>query len=97
MKKTNKKSAKAKPAAGAAEIRKAQKELKEGKGKKVEVPKPEPVVIPESTRPIQDILKERVAVLPGSIGLKLADDTHQSRNHCACWTGLQRCPIMSVS
>lgn len=62
------KSDKAKLAAGAEEIRKAQKQAK------TEAP-PEPVVIPESTRPIQEIINERVTVLPGHIGLKLADAT----------------------
>jgi hypothetical protein len=85
----SKKSDNAKLADGAAKIRKAQKEKeannraakpeqKNGKGKKakkVTAPPPEPVVIPESTRPIQDILKDRVTVLPGSIGIKLADAT----------------------
>jgi len=88
MKKTSSNNTdKAKLAAGAAEIRRAQKELKEGKGKKAAVPKPEPVVILESTRPIQDILKERVTVLPGSIGLKLADDTPLDESLCVLdWT-----------
>src|SRR5437660_4379553 len=56
---------KAKLAAGAVEIRKAQKL----------VAMPSPVVIPESTRPIKEILRERVKILPGHIGIKLADDT----------------------
>ncbi|SRR6266478_42093 len=64
---------KAKLAAGAAKIRKLEK-AKKG-GKKADPPKVEPVVIPESTRPIEEIIKERVTVLPGSIGLKIADNT----------------------
>ncbi len=56
---------KAKLAAGAAKIRKLEK-AKKG-GKKADPPKVEPVVIPESTRPIEEIIKERVTVLPGSI------------------------------
>jgi hypothetical protein len=35
----------------------------------------EPLVIPKSTRDIKEIVQERVTVLPGSIGVKLADDT----------------------
>jgi hypothetical protein len=31
--------------------------------------------IPESTRPIQDIVRDHVTVLPNHIGLKLADNT----------------------
>jgi hypothetical protein len=94
MTKTKKKAAKssksdkAQLAAGADDIRKAEKEakdskaikpeLKNGKGnkaKKVAEPPMELVVIPESTRPIEEILKERVTVLPGSTGLELADAT----------------------
>jgi hypothetical protein len=67
-----KKSDKANLAAGAEEIRKAQKELKE---KNITIPKAGPIVIPESTRPIEDIVRDRVTMLPGHIGLKLADDT----------------------
>ena len=37
--------------------------------------KPESIVIPESTRPIQDIIRDRVTVLPGHIGLEIADNT----------------------
>src|SRR5207245_7666187 len=80
---------KAKLAKGAKKIRKAEKEarkatatkpeLKNGKGnkaKQVAAPIPvEPVVIPESTKPIQDILDKRVKIFPGHTGLKLADDT----------------------
>src|SRR5881394_1396570 len=62
-----KNTAKSKLAAGAAEIRKAEKEAKEKAA--------EPVVIPASTRPIEDIVRERVTLLPGHIGMKLADDT----------------------
>jgi hypothetical protein len=85
----SKKSDNAKLADGAAKIRKAQKEKeannraakpeqKNGKGKKakkVTAPPLDPVVIPESTRDIKEILAERVTVLPGSIGIKLADAT----------------------
>jgi hypothetical protein len=82
MKQTNTpNSDKAKLAAGAAEIRKLQEQAK-GKAKKPEVPKPGPVGIPESTRPIEDILKDRVTVLPGSIGLKLADNTLIEESLC---------------
>jgi hypothetical protein len=66
------KSDKDKLAAGAAEIKKAQSELKKGKTQAV---KPEPVEIPESTRPMEEIIRERVTIAPGSIGLTLADDT----------------------
>jgi hypothetical protein len=77
---------------GAAKIRKAEKEAKEGsagsatwqdpkpengkgkKAKKVAAPA-EPVVIPESTRDIKEILADRVIMLPGSIGLRIADNT----------------------
>jgi hypothetical protein len=38
------------------------------------------VVIPKVTRPIQEILKDRVIVLDGHIGLKLADDTPIEEN-----------------
>jgi len=61
----------AKLAAGANEIRDAQKEMKEG----TKAAKPDAIVIPDSTRPIQDIIRDRVKVLPGHIGLEIADDT----------------------
>jgi hypothetical protein len=84
--KRSKKSDNAKLAKGAEQIRKAEltadqraiiaaeKLVKSGKNgkKKTEAL---PVVIPESTRPIQEIIGDRVTVLPGHIGLKLADDT----------------------
>lgn len=75
--KRNKKADDAKLAKGAAKIQKAQKEktAKRVKKKPETAPPLEPVVIPESTRPIQDIIRERVTVLDGHIGLKLADDT----------------------
>src|SRR5438132_1800741 len=76
-KKPNKKLDNAKLAKGAAKIRKLRKE-KNGKGKKakkVTAPPLDPVVIPESTRDIKEILAERVTVLPGSIGLRIADNT----------------------
>jgi lysyl-tRNA synthetase class I len=41
----------------------------------VTAPPLDPVVIPESTRDIKEILAERVTVLPGSIGLRIADNT----------------------
>jgi hypothetical protein len=56
---------KAKLAEGAKAIKKAEAQAK----------KPEPMVIPASTRDIRDILKDRVTVLDGSIGVKLASDT----------------------
>jgi hypothetical protein len=56
-------------AKGAEEIRKAQKEAR---GEKTELG---PLVIPDSARPIEDILRDRVTVLDGHIGLKLAEDT----------------------
>src|SRR5262245_38647636 len=55
-------------AKNADEIKKAEKELAKAK-------KPEPLVIPKSTRDIREIVSDRVTVLPGSIGVKLADDT----------------------
>ena len=61
----------AKLGAGANEIRQAQKEMK----KASKAGKPESIVIPESTRPIQDIIRDRVTVLPGHIGLEIADNT----------------------
>jgi hypothetical protein len=51
---------------GAAEIKKAQ-------GETTDTP-PEPVVIPESTRPIGDIFRDHVTIAPGHIGLTLSDD-----------------------
>jgi hypothetical protein len=63
------KSDKAKLAAGANEIKKAQKEL----ATKTAVI--EPVVLPKVTRSMQDIITDRVTVLPGSVGVKLADET----------------------
>jgi hypothetical protein len=62
---TEKKSDKDKLAKGAAEIKKAA-----AKAQKLE-----PLVIPESKRPMKDILEQRVTVLDGSIGLKIAEDT----------------------
>jgi hypothetical protein len=59
---------KAELAKGAEVIQKAQKEA-------AKAPKPEPLVIPKSTRDIREIVNERVTVLPGSIGVKLADET----------------------
>jgi hypothetical protein len=71
MKKQNgKKSDKAKLAKGAEDIKKAEKE-------KASL---EPVVIPESTRPIKDISADRVTLLEGHIGLKLAEDTPIEEN-----------------
>src|SRR5690242_20339907 len=76
---------KAKLDAGAAKIHKAKKEAGNAKAQpnsrnskkvtRVAASPMEPVVIPESTRPIQDIIRERVTVLDGHIGLKLADNT----------------------
>jgi hypothetical protein len=80
MKKTTKKSDKDKLAAGAVKIRKAEKEAKNGKTKKVVAPKPELVTIPESTRPIQEILNDRVKILDGHIGLELGEDTPIEEN-----------------
>src|SRR5262249_35971098 len=71
MAKKSKKADNAKLAKGAAKIKKAQKEAKKAEEK----PAPEPVEIPESTRPLEEIVRDRVTVLPGNIGLKLADDT----------------------
>jgi len=34
-----------------------------------------PIVIPEAKRSIQEVLKDRVTVLPGSLGIKMAEDT----------------------
>jgi hypothetical protein len=72
---SDKKSDNAKLAKGAEKIKKAQKQAKGKKAKAAPAPPPEPIVIPESSRPIQDILADRVTVLDGSIGLKLADNT----------------------
>jgi len=58
---------KAKLAKGAKEIKKAEAQAKKEK--------PQPLVIPASTRPLQEILSERVRVLDGSIGLKIAEET----------------------
>jgi hypothetical protein len=75
----SKKSDKEQIDAGAEEIRQAKKEAKAAKEKrtkkKTEAALLEPVVIPASTRPIQEILADHVTVLPGHIGLKLSDDT----------------------
>src|SRR5438128_7076855 len=62
----------AKLAKGAEKIRKAEKEAKKNEAK---VARPEPVAIPKSTRPIEDIIRDRVTVLPDHVGLKLADAT----------------------
>jgi len=64
------KSDKAKLAKGAEAIHKAEKQAKDEEAKLAPL-----VAIPESTRPIQDIIADRVTVLPGNIGLKLADNT----------------------
>jgi hypothetical protein len=66
-----KKSAKDQLAAGAKEIKDAQKELTKGKA---QAAKPETVVIPESTRPMEEIIRDHVTIAPGSIGLTLSDD-----------------------
>lgn len=52
------------------------KQLEEG-AKKIRKARVEagPLQLTESDRPIQDILRERVTILPESIGLELADDT----------------------
>jgi len=63
------KSAKDKLAEGAAKIKKAQ----EAEAEKERLATP--VVIPASTRPIEEIIAERVKTLPGSVGLKIAEDT----------------------
>ena len=68
------KSAKDKLAAGAAKIKKAQEA--EAEKKRLATP----VVIPASTRPIEEIIKERVTVLPGSIGLEVSPDTPIEEN-----------------
>ena len=47
-------------------LRKPKKKLKE---------KAEPIVIPESKRSINEIVADRVKVLPGSIGLEISEDT----------------------
>lgn len=62
-----KKSAKDKLSAGADEIKKAQKELAKAK--------PEPVEIPELTRSVQEVIRDRVTVMDGNIGLELDKDT----------------------
>jgi hypothetical protein len=81
--KVSKKSDKQRLAAGAEEIRKAEKHVKaeatrvkrlKRQFEPVATP-PEPVVIPESTRDIKEILKDHVTVLPGSIGLKINNAT----------------------
>jgi hypothetical protein len=59
---------KAKLAVGAEKIRIAQKEAGREKA-------PEPLVIPKSTRAIEDIMRERVTIHPDHIGLKIADAT----------------------
>ena len=66
---SSKNSDKGKLAEGAEEIRKAQKEAREEKAELGSL------VIPDSTRPIEDIVRDRVIVLDGHIGLKLAEDT----------------------
>ncbi len=62
-----KKSAKSKLSAGADEIKKAQAELAKAK--------PEPVVLAPLTQSVQEILRDRVTILDGSIGLELSPDT----------------------
>ena len=58
-------------AAGANEIRRVQKQMNEAS----KAAKPDSIVIPDSTRAIQDIIRNRVKVLPGHIGLEIAEDT----------------------
>jgi len=65
------KSDKAKLDKNAEKIRKMEK----AKAKDAPKPKPEPLVIPESKRDIREIVRERVTVLEGSIGVKLAEET----------------------
>src|SRR5438445_7089116 len=79
------KSVKDKLTDGAADIRRAEKEAKEAPKttkKKAELAILPLVKIPPLTRPIEEIIKdqERVKVLDGSIGLKIADDTPIEEN-----------------
>lgn len=67
-----KKSAKDKLAAGAKEIKALEAKGKEGSTQAIES---EPVVIPELTRPIQEVINDRVTIAPNSIGLTMSDDT----------------------
>jgi len=73
---------------GAAKIHKARKEADKAKAAK---PKPAPAEkdnrklqvyepVPECTRPIEDILRDRVTILDGHIGLKLSDATTIEEN-----------------
>lgn len=64
--------AKSGKASSAAEIKKLEQEAK---AEKKPAAKPEPLVIPESKRDIREIVNDRVTVLPGSIGVKLAEET----------------------
>jgi hypothetical protein len=57
-----KKSVKQQLADGADEIHKAQEEAA-------------PLVVPKATREQEDVIRDRVTVLPGHVGLKIADDT----------------------
>ncbi len=85
-KKKSAKSAKDELAANAAEIRRLEKEqkaetkkpkakAKTAKAKPEPKPAPEPVEIPDVTRAMHEIVQDRVQVLEGSIGLKIADET----------------------
>jgi len=71
----NKKSTNDQLAVGAEEIRKLQKR----KTRNAQ-PKVEPLAIPECNKSIEDVLKDRVTMLPGSVGLKIADDTPIEEN-----------------
>jgi hypothetical protein len=57
-------------AKGAKEIEKAKKQAEQVKAATVG-----PLAIPKCPRPIQEILRDRVKVFDGHIGLKIADDT----------------------
>jgi hypothetical protein len=68
-----KKSGKADKAATAAEMRELEAKAKEEKTL-------EHVTIIESKRPLEEILKDRVEILPNHLGLKLAEDTPLEEN-----------------
>jgi hypothetical protein len=64
-----KKSVKKEKPASAEELAKLEQEAKE----KAELAKP--LVIPKATRALEEVIKDRVTILPGNIGLKLSNDT----------------------
>ena len=72
------KTAKQKKDAALAEGAKKIVKAKKSKAKAEKPVEAQPLVqveIPELTRPKEDIVRDRVQILPGSVGLKIADET----------------------